>query len=92
LAEAIYQAAHTETKSKVLNIGAGAGLSLRDLLSCIKHELGTDFRVRFEPGRAFDVKQIYLDISRAKAELGWEPKVELGEAIRATWEFIRSKF
>jgi UDP-glucose 4-epimerase len=91
LAEAIYLASVREMQSQVINIGSGVGMSLRELLAAVRKEIGVDFDVRYEPGRAFDVKEIYLDITRAKAELGWEPKSKLGDALRATWDFFLRK-
>lgn len=88
LAEAIFRAALQDTPSRVINIGSGVGLSLRDLLAVVRRELGVDFEVCYEPGRAFDVREIYLDISRAEAELGWKPKTALCDALRKTWEFV----
>lgn len=89
LAEAIFQAAFHDTPSRVINIGSGVGLSLRDLLLVVRKELGLDFEVNYEPGRAFDVREIYLDISRAEAEMGWKPKTDLGGALRTTWDFVQ---
>jgi UDP-glucose 4-epimerase len=90
LAEAIYQASHTETKSRVINIGSGVGISLRELLKAIQREIGMEFQVRFEQARNFDVKEIYLDIDKAKKELGWEPQINLDEALRNTWDFVKN--
>jgi UDP-glucose 4-epimerase len=89
LAEAIFKAALQDTKNRVINIGSGVGLSLRDLLAVVRRELGLDFEVRYERERAFDVRKIFLDVSLAKTELGWEPKTKTGDALRATWEFVR---
>jgi UDP-glucose 4-epimerase len=89
LAEAIYLAAMQETQSQVINIGSGVGMSLRELLEVVRQEIGLKFEVRYDPGRAFDVREIYLDIARAKAELGWEPQAKLGDALRETWDFIK---
>jgi UDP-glucose 4-epimerase len=89
LAEAIYLAALRETPSRVVNIGSGVGMSLREILEAVKQEIGVEFEVRYEPGRAFDVREIYLDIARAKVELGWEPQTKLGDALRQTWDFSK---
>lgn len=90
LADAIYNAAKIETKSRVFNIGSGVGLSLRDLLIIIRREIEIDFEIQYEPGRSFDVKEIYLDISKAKMELCWKPEKSMGDALRETWKFITS--
>lgn len=90
LVEAIRVAALEETARGVFNIGSGVGMSLKELLNVVKAEIDVDFEICYEPGRAFDVKEIYLDIAKAKKELGWEPKTSMSAGLRKTWEFIRS--
>lgn len=89
LAEAIYKASVQVTPSRVINIGSGTGVSLQDLLVMVRGELGLDFEISYESGRNFDVKNIFLDISRAKNELGWAPVTPVGDALRFTWDFIQ---
>ena len=90
LAEAIRVAALEETARGIFNIGSGVGMSLKELLNVVKKEIDVDFEICYEPGRAFDVKEIYLDIAKAKKELGWEPKTSMSVGLRKTWDFIRS--
>ena len=37
------------------------------------------------PRRTYDVTEIVLDISRATAEFGWQPLINLSDGIQATW-------
>jgi UDP-glucose 4-epimerase len=46
--------------------------------------------VRYGPRGTFDVSRIYLDITRAREELGWEPRISLDEGLRRTWEFVKN--
>lgn len=89
LADAVYKAAVQETRSRVLNIGSGIGMSLNELFSTVRAELGLDFEIRLEAGRIFDVNSIFLDISRAESEIAWSPQTPLGDALRTTWDFVR---
>lgn len=90
LARAIYLAALRDIPDRVINIGSGLGLSLNQLLASIRSELGLEFQVRYESGRAFDVREIYLDITRAQTVLGWHPETSLGDGLRRTWDFFRA--
>jgi UDP-glucose 4-epimerase len=90
LADAIRVAALEESARGVFNIGSGVGVSLKELLSVVKAEIDVGFKICYEPGRAFDVKEIYLDVAKAKKELGWEPKTSMSAGLRKTWDFIRS--
>lgn len=42
--------------------------------------------------RPGDIERIFLDISKAKRELGWEPKVSLDEGLRRTVEWFRENY
>ena len=42
-------------------------------------------------GRPVDVPAIYLDVSRAREELGWEPRTTLEDGIAATLEFLETE-
>jgi UDP-glucose 4-epimerase len=90
LADAIRVAALDEAARGVFNIGSGVGVSLKDLLNVVQADIDVDFEICYEPGRAFDVKEIYLDIAKVKMELGWEPKTSMSAGLRKTWDFIRS--
>ena len=43
----------------------------------------------YDPARPGEVQRIYLDASRAKRVLGWEPKVAFTEGLRRTVEWTR---
>lgn len=65
------------------NCGSGAGCSLTQLLATIADVTGLALPVDYEPGRPFDPPAVVLDIARARAAFGWEPKVALADGIRA---------
>jgi UDP-glucose 4-epimerase len=55
------------------------------LLTEYKHE------PRFGPPRKGDVYRIALDNTRAREELGWEPRIVLEEGLRLTVEYFREQ-
>ena len=72
-----------------INVGSGKATSLNELLDAISQILGRRLNVVYRRGRDFDVPTNVLDVSRAKAVLGWEPQVELAEGLARTMEWIR---
>jgi UDP-glucose 4-epimerase len=71
------------------NIGRCEEVSVLDLVEAFK-ELSTDgFEPEFAPERPGEVQRIYVDYSRARDELGWEPQVTLDQGLRSTIESIR---
>jgi UDP-glucose 4-epimerase len=85
VAHAFQLAAEYAGERRVINIGSGTGVSLRQLLAEIQDVVQRPCRVEFERGRPFDISQIYLDITRARNELNWAPRVTLREGLRLTW-------
>lgn len=67
---------------KTFNVGSGVGHSLLDIAGAIESELGSPLDIRFLPARKVDVPINILDISRARAELGWSPRTDLAVGIR----------
>ena len=90
LAEAVYTTSLKSSPSRVFNIGAGTGLSVLDVLAHIEDVLKRKSEVTFLPGRPFDVRRVYLDITRAREELGWTPQTRFEVGVAQTWEFVRS--
>jgi dTDP-glucose 4,6-dehydratase len=52
---------------------------------------GSRSRIVFKPLPQDDPKQRRPDITRAKKFLGWDPQVTLGEGLKKTIEYFRTK-
>src|SRR5262245_2810397 len=74
---------------QVFNVGNGVSLTLLDLLKELNAIFGRNIQPIFQPARAGDVRDSLADISRARAVLGYEPKVRLAEGLRRTVEYYR---
>lgn len=64
-----------------LNIGAGVGHSLRDVINAMEGHFQRPLTVLREPARSYDVPACVLDISAARERLGWEPKRQFGDGL-----------
>mgnify|MGYP000929368045 FL=1 len=62
--------------SGIFNAGNGRGISVATIIELLKDVTGTLPSVSYEPSRAFDVKEVVLDISHTKAVTGWHPNVD----------------
>jgi UDP-glucose 4-epimerase len=74
---------------EMLNIGTGVGTSVLDIVRELQNILGITEGAIHEPARAGEIQQIYLDASRAKQLLGWQPTVGFAEGLRKTVEWSR---
>jgi len=75
---------------KVFNIACGQRASLLELIDQINSLLGTKLKSIHEPARPGDVKHSQADISRAQAELGYQPKVRMEDGLRQCVDYFRS--
>ena len=76
---------------QALNIGCGVGTSVNELVSRLRETIGYEREPTYTEPRPGDVYRIALDASRARRELGWEPKVSLEEGLRRTVAAIRDR-
>ncbi len=87
--DAFLRAAEYRGQADVFNIGTGRGVSLNALVDLLRRVSGRKVEVEYLPGRAFDVPEIVLDISRAVRELDWRPRVTLEQGLLRTWDWYR---
>jgi dTDP-glucose 4,6-dehydratase len=73
-----------------VNIGNPAELSVLDFAETIRRLTGTDSEIVFKPLPVDDPKVRQPDIAKARAKLGWEPKVRLEDGLAKTIEYFRS--
>ncbi len=90
VAEALIRAADTPGISgRVYNIGTGRGTNLLELIAALNRQLGTAVAPVHAPARAGDVRHSRADISRARRELGYDPKVAFEEGLAQTLAWSR---
>lgn len=90
LVDGICCAAFTRSTERIFNMGSGEGVSLNQLVTTIRAVTRKELVVNYSPSRSFDVPAIYLDVARAKAQLGWTPVTSLRDGLLRTWDFIGS--
>lgn len=69
---------------RLFNLGNDRPEELMTLVSLLETELGIEARKVFKGMQKGDVERTWADISRARALLGYAPKVTLAEGIRRT--------
>jgi UDP-glucose 4-epimerase len=82
LGDAFLRISTYEGRERIFNLGSGIGTSVKQLLSIVEELLPRPVKISYDESRRIDVPYNVLDISRAKNELGWTPRIELKEGIR----------
>jgi dTDP-glucose 4,6-dehydratase len=87
--EGIYRL-YTRGDAQPTNVGNPGEYNMKQLAEVIVELTGTKVPIVYQPLPQDDPKVRQPDITRAKAQLGWEPKVLLREGLARTIEYFRS--
>jgi UDP-glucose 4-epimerase len=74
---------------RVYNLGNGSGTSINQIFNELKSIINYPNEPSFGPPKPGETFRIFLDASRAKEEIGWEPSVYLHEGLRRTVEYFK---
>jgi UDP-glucose 4-epimerase len=75
---------------EIVNIGTGVGTSVNQIFATLKDLLEFAGEPIYEAARPGEIQRIYLDATRARQVLGWQPTVEFREGLRRTVEWTRA--
>ena len=74
---------------RVYNLGESATISLSELVSLLEKACGKAARRLFKPPQPGDVPVTYADISRAREEIGYDPRTPIGRGVSLFVEWYR---
>jgi nucleoside-diphosphate-sugar epimerase len=76
-------------EGQVVNVACGERTSLNQLLHYIGELAGASLEPEYRPGRLGDVRDSLADIRAARELLDYEPKVDIREGLRRTYESFK---
>lgn len=89
LVEGIYRLLFSDYAQPV-NIGNPDEISIKDFCEEIIKLTGTNQKIVYNELPVDDPKQRQPDITKARAILGWEPKVSRAEGLKITYDYFKS--
>jgi len=75
------QAGDAAPTYRIYNLGGSQTTSLLELVEKIAAALGRKPAIEWKPEQPGDMKRTLADVSRAQRELGYAPRVSIGEGI-----------
>jgi UDP-glucose 4-epimerase len=75
---------------QVFNLGFGVGTTINEVFQHLKEITAYPENANFGPAKVGETFRIYLDASRAKRELGWEPTFSLREGLTQTVNYFKT--
>jgi UDP-glucose 4-epimerase len=67
-------------------VGAATSVTVLDLIEAARTATGAPLPVEHVPAKTGEMPAVIVDISRARAELGYRPRYELADGLRTVWE------
>ena len=76
----------TKGEHQIINLGSGKGNSVFEVIDQIDKSVGVKLNRNICLARSADPAVLLADIGKAKAILGWQPKLGLAEIIADSWQ------
>ena len=73
---------------RVYNIACGDQITLNELAALLREEIGAEVEPVHGPERLGDIRQSFADVSLARFELGYTPRVKLEEGLSRTVDYF----
>lgn len=77
--------------ARAFNVGTGVGTSVIELARLLQEAAGSSLPTEFAPKRPGEQQESFLDASKARTLLGWEPVVTLSEGLAKTFAWSESQ-
>ena len=74
---------------RVYNIGESKTTTLSELVAHLAEALGVEPRIEYLPTQPGDVTRTFADVSRARAELDYDPQIDIVSGIRRFVDWYR---
>ena len=71
------------------NVGMGKSHSLNQIVKTIMDVSGIEVDISYTESRGNEVRKVVSDISNARKDLGYQPKYDIYQGIKETWESIQ---
>ncbi|GAA2651465.1 NAD-dependent epimerase/dehydratase family protein [Streptomyces aculeolatus] len=84
-------AATVSTGQGAINVGGGSNASLLEVINIASRLTGRDIQLQQEHARSGDVLLTRADPSRAREVLGWQPRVDLHNGLRAHMQALTAQ-
>ncbi len=89
-AKGIILAAEKYEKSEPINLGTGIEISIKELVEMILKIMKVDLKINWEITKPGGQPRRCVDFSKAREEIGFEPKIELIEGLQNTINWYKN--
>jgi UDP-glucose 4-epimerase len=90
IVDGLMLAALTENATGHFNIGGGHVVSLNEVINLVQQLSGKQINIQKSEPQKGDVRRTSADISKIRSVLGYQPKVQIRDGLRAEVEYFAS--
>lgn len=76
---------------RIYNLGGNHPTSLRELIATVERVVGKKAKIQPMPMQPGDVERTWADLTRSRAELGYEPRTSIEEGVAKQWAWLKSR-
>ncbi|MFL5467387.1 MAG: GDP-mannose 4,6-dehydratase [Gemmatimonadaceae bacterium] len=77
--------------ARAFNIGTGVGTSVLEIASLLQEAAATKMPIEFAPHRPGEQQESFVNVAKAKSELGWVPEVSLRDGLAQTYNWFAAR-
>ena len=88
LAEALYIVMDRYDDEEIINVGTGEDITIKELAEMIVEVTGYENEYEWDTSKPNGTLRKVLNVDKVKS-LGWEPKIELKEGLKSTYEWYK---
>jgi len=82
---------HAPKGARPYNLGSGAPVTLTELVEAMSRAAERPVQIERAPVPLGDVEATFADITRARDELGWSPRIELAAGLATVVDWLKSE-
>jgi UDP-glucose 4-epimerase len=81
----------TKGDNQIINVGSGVGTSVNQIFKQLSDIIGFNKPAIYAPARPGEIQRVFLDATKAKTLLGWQPTVTFAEGQKQTVEWHQAE-
>ena len=88
-AKANHLAVTIDHEPGIYNLGWGRPTSINEICSVLVNITGYNLPIEYGAAKVGETRHIYLDASKIKKDLGWEPVISLEQGLEKTVDYFK---
>jgi len=76
---------------RVWNLGGSSPVTLDEMIAAVAETVGKEAKIDHQPSQMGDVQRTYADLTRSKAELGYDPETPFDKGLESQYAWLKAQ-